>query len=464
MNDNNERFYRAFEDRFRGSCDMIKQRLQVYLPFVTGLREAYADFRAVDLGCGRGEWLELLAAQGLAAQGVDRDEGMVHACRERGLDARKADALEFLRGLADESVTLVTAFHVVEHLEFDEVRALVQEALRVLRPGGLLVLETPNPENIVVGSAHFYLDPTHRRPIPPPLLSFLAEYHGYERVKVLRLQEAPDLSNKNDGSVALLDVLSGVSPDYAVVARKRGDERVRAATEAAFATEHGVTLEWLAERYDRMRDEREEALRAEIGRLAAVAGFAEERVARAERRVREEADRRAQEAEERAARAEREARDAEARAVCAEAAAMRAEEHAMQAERQAREATAMLDAVLHSRSWRVTRPLRALSGACRDGYRRTRAMLARAARPGLGAALRAARSRPRLMKLARSQLARQPRLRAWLYGLLHGVSGGGAPGTASPPSMPEPGSFADLSPRARKLYLQLKSAIEHVRA
>ncbi|HEX7044419.1 MAG TPA: class I SAM-dependent methyltransferase [Burkholderiales bacterium] len=440
---------------------MIKQRLRVYLPFVTGLREAHADFRALDLGCGRGEWLELLAEQGLAVQGVDRDDGMLDACRERALDARKGDALEFVRGLADESVTVVTAFHMIEHLEFDEVRALVREALRVLQPGGLLILETPNPENVVVGCTRFYLDPTHRRPIPPQLLSFLAEYYGYERVKVLRLQEAAELHGDN-GGVALLDVLGGVSPDYAVVARKRGDERVLAATEAAFAAEHGVTLESLAARYDRVRDEREEALRAELGRLAAIAGLAEERVARAERRAREAAEGRALEAEERAARAEGDARDAEARAARAEAAALRAEERAERAENEAREAAAMLDAVLHSRSWRVTRLLRVLSGASRGGYRRTRAMLARLARPVLGAAVRAAHARPRLMRFARARLAGHPRLQARLRGLVHGTPGERTPAAGSP--VPEPATFADLSPRARKLYLQLQAAIEHRRA
>ena len=85
-------------------------------------------------------------------------------------------------------------------------------------PGGLLIMETPNPENIVVATRNFYLDPTHQRPIPPMLLAFVAEYAGFARVKTLRLQESKELVNKGD--VSLQDVFAGASPDYAVVAQK----------------------------------------------------------------------------------------------------------------------------------------------------------------------------------------------------------------------------------------------------
>ncbi|HEX7044660.1 MAG TPA: methyltransferase type 11, partial [Burkholderiales bacterium] len=341
------------------------------------------------------------------------------------------------------------------HLEFDEVRALVHEALRVLQPGGLLILETPNPENVVVGCTRFYLDPTHRRPIPPQLLSFLAEYYGYERVKVLRLQEAAELHGDN-GGIALLDVLSGVSPDYAVVARKRGDERVLAATEAAFAADHGVTLESLAERYDRVREEREEALRAELGRLAAIAGLAEERVARAERRAREAAERRGQEAEERAARAEGEARDAEARAAGAEAAATRAEERAVRAEREAREAAAMLDAVFHSRSWRITRPLRWLSGAVRDAGCGAKQRAKRALTPLLMHTVRIARSHPRMKQCMLLPLRRAPRLEARLRDYVAVREQADEVRRGAPAALED----SELSPRAREIYLELAAAVE----
>ena len=259
MNDN---FYRAFEERYRGSRDLIKSRLRVYLPFVEPLAGKYSEPKAVDLGCGRGEWLELMQESGLDAWGVDLDEGMLAACRERELKVRTGDAVSFLKNLPGASQVVVTGFHIAEHIPFSDLQVLVEEALRVLKPGGLLIMETPNPENIVVGASTFYRDPTHQRPIPPQLLSFLLEYNGFKRVKILRLQESPVLSGGK--LLALLDVLGGVSPDYAVVAQKTGETEILAATNSAFEAEHGFTLECLANRYDQQAEARVNKLQNDL--------------------------------------------------------------------------------------------------------------------------------------------------------------------------------------------------------
>ncbi|HEY8048946.1 MAG TPA: class I SAM-dependent methyltransferase, partial [Ramlibacter sp.] len=177
--------------------------------------------------------------------GVDADEGMLAACRAAGLDVQAGDALEYLRAQGNATAAVVSAFHVAEHLPFDKLRALVGEALRVLAPGGLLVLETPNPENLVVGSSAFYMDPTHERPLPPLLLGFVAEFAGFTRVATLRLHEGL----AQERPVALIDVLAGVSPDYAVVAQKPGP--ASAALDTAFAAKHGVNLNDLAQRWER---------------------------------------------------------------------------------------------------------------------------------------------------------------------------------------------------------------------
>lgn len=242
-------FYRAFEERYRGSCELVKGRLATYLPFVEPLLELYPSAPALDVGCGRGEWLEILVGSGFKPIGVDLDSQMLEACRNSGLCVEQGDALAFMSALPDESQAVVSAFHVIEHIRFDQLRTLVSEALRILKPGGLLIMETPNPENIVVATNSFYLDPTHHRQIPPMLLAFVTEYAGFARVKTLRLQESKVLVNQE--AVSLHDVFDGVSPDYAVVAQKHATDDVLAMTSHPFGFEYGVSLENLLGRWDR---------------------------------------------------------------------------------------------------------------------------------------------------------------------------------------------------------------------
>lgn len=243
-------FYKAFEDKHRGSRELIKTRLGVYKPFVTPLLDVFHDAPAVDLGCGRGEWLEVLRDIGFSGIGVDLDEEMLNAAKLNNLEVELADAVEYLKHQPDDFFSIVSAFHVAEHLPFDALQALVQESLRVLKPGGLLILETPNPENVTVGANSFYLDPTHERPLPQELLSFLPEYYGFARTGVLRLQESKEIGS-NESGLKLIDVFTGVSPDYAVVAQKAGNEQASSLLESVFNQNFGISLESLANRYER---------------------------------------------------------------------------------------------------------------------------------------------------------------------------------------------------------------------
>ncbi len=248
-----ENFYRAFEDLHRGSRELIMERLQVYIPYINPLLALYAPAKALDLGCGRGEWLQLTQSQGFEAKGVDLDDGMLQACIERGLSAIRSDAIDFLSAQPDSSLAIVSGFHIAEHIPFELLDKLVQEALRVLKPGGLLILETPNPENVVVGTANFYLDPTHQRPIPPLLLEFLPNHHGFARVSTLRLQEPGDIKSRSD--ISLMDVLHHVSPDYGIVAQKLASPEVMALFNGAFNEQRGVDLHNLASRFDQRHNE-----------------------------------------------------------------------------------------------------------------------------------------------------------------------------------------------------------------
>jgi SAM-dependent methyltransferase len=241
-------FYRAFEERYRGSRELIKERLTAYLPFVAPLLKVSPAAAAIDLGCGRGEWLEVLTGVGFKPMGVDLDSGMLAACHELDLIVELDDAISYLSRLSDNSQVVVSAFHLVEHISFEQLQAVVAEAIRVLKPGGLLIMETPNPENIIVSTRNFYLDPTHERPIPPMLLSFVAEYAGFSRVKTLRLQEPKELIKKED--ISLQDVFSGASPDYAIIAQKHASDDVLTLTNEAFSRDYGLSLENLLSRWD----------------------------------------------------------------------------------------------------------------------------------------------------------------------------------------------------------------------
>lgn len=268
-------FYSAFENRHRGSRELILNRLAAYLPFIEPLGELYQPAPVLDLGCGRGEWLELLQDKSFQPQGIDLDAGMLASCSERGLSVIQGDAITHLQSMRDASQCIVSGFHIAEHLVFDDLNTLVQHALRVLKPGGLLILETPNPENLVVGASNFYLDPTHQRPIPPLLLSFLPEHHGFARVCTVRLQESVELRKRSN--IRLMDVLGGVSPDYAIVAQKAAAPEVMARFDAVFDAHYGVELHELADRYDGTLDRRMAALDQRLSSAdAQVSGMTDE--------------------------------------------------------------------------------------------------------------------------------------------------------------------------------------------
>lgn len=212
-----EKLYVALEDRFRGSRGEIKERFREYLPYVN------QSAPVIDLGCGRGEWLELLTENGIAARGIDNNTLQVRQCTDRGLDAAEADLFVYLQSLPDESAGAITGFHIIEHLSFNALVLLLNEVLRVLRPGGVAIFETPNPENIVVGSNYFYLDPTHRHPLPTELMEFLFKDRGFENVELLMLHPWESGRVAGEGQLAERFNAYFYGPmDYAVVGRKAG--------------------------------------------------------------------------------------------------------------------------------------------------------------------------------------------------------------------------------------------------
>ena len=210
--------YFSLEDVLRGTPEQIKEQVKVYLPF---LQQAGIDSEILDVGCGRGEWLEVLREAGYHARGIDTNRILVQRCRDLSLDVTEAEALGYLRSLPDGSLSAVTAFHFAEHLPLEALVEFLDEVGRTLNPGGLMILETPNPENLLVGSCNFYLDPTHKNPIPIPTMKLLLEARGFRCEEVLKLHavESAKIEVKDQLTSHLNHFLYGPM-NYAVIARK----------------------------------------------------------------------------------------------------------------------------------------------------------------------------------------------------------------------------------------------------
>jgi SAM-dependent methyltransferase len=411
-------FYRAFEDRYRGSRELIKSRLEIYLPFTEKIKDFDTKPNAIDLGCGRGEWLELLSENGYLMQGVDLDAGMLESCRSKGLQATQKDAMEALKELSDSSCSIVSGFHIAEHLPFDTLQLLIQEALRVLKPGGLLILETPNAENIQVATASFYLDPTHIRPIPSQLLSFLTEHYGFWRTKVLRLQESKELHDAM--SATLMQVIIGVSPDYAVIAQKQAHNEIVSNFDELFNKEYGLSLETLVNRFE--------------NRLSSIQAQASQ--------------------------ADIKATQAQAQATQAQAQANQADMKATQAQTQAAQAWHHYIMVVNSRSWKVTKPLRIAGKIARWFILGATAWLTFSP---------ASRPRKTLKNLAlkiKKHINAHPKLKMQITNILNHFPSLKARlkriGVAPYPlqGIHYPISQDTLSPRTKKIYNDLNAAIE----
>ncbi len=218
-------FYRALEARFRGAPSAIAELMREHLPEVRAVAPLAEGLPLLDLGCGRGEWLALLREEGIVARGVDLLAANVQAGLEQGLEVRYQDVLVALRDSADASLGMVSAFHLVEHLDHAQLRELLHEAHRALAPGGRLLLETPNPQNLIVGSCNFYLDPTHVRPLPPDFLVFLAEFAGFEGVEARPLHpvgEQHRLHDESETARRLNHYLYGPQ-DYVLLATRPAD-------------------------------------------------------------------------------------------------------------------------------------------------------------------------------------------------------------------------------------------------
>jgi SAM-dependent methyltransferase len=224
-----ESVYTAFENRFRGSREELRKRQAADAELFRGLGPV------ADLGCGRGEFMELLREAGVAGRGVDGNRNAVLECREKGLDVVAGDVVEFLRGQGDGALGGVFAAQLVEHLRPPVLAALLAEAHRVLRKGGLLLLETVNARTATAFLEVYIRDLTHERPLHSETLAFLVAAQGFTDVRVEtrapippegKLRVVPwhglpgDAARAINENVERLNSLLFGPLDYAVIARR----------------------------------------------------------------------------------------------------------------------------------------------------------------------------------------------------------------------------------------------------
>jgi 2-polyprenyl-3-methyl-5-hydroxy-6-metoxy-1,4-benzoquinol methylase len=236
--------YLMLELKYRGAPELIKERQAIYLPEFAGRRAV------LDIGCGRGEFVELLRENGVNARGIDLDPDAVVYCQERGLPVTETDATVYLRSLEDGALDGIFMAQVAEHLAPATLQALLSLAFAKLEPGGILVTETVNPLCIYALVNHYLIDPSHVRPLHPELFKFMVESAGFGRTEVRYLSPTPDeirlhhqampasaageereriaLANRNTDK--LNSILFGYQ-DYAIVAtRLAGDITIQDST------------------------------------------------------------------------------------------------------------------------------------------------------------------------------------------------------------------------------------------
>ena len=189
-------FYIAFENRFRGPFDIIKERVSVYVDDLKHL--ANSKSTVVDIGCGRGELLTVLKESSIRAIGVDSNPSSVRSLKARGFEASCEDLSGYFKRTPSGSISAITMLHVLEHLPFDLLLKTFSEIYRVLEPGGVFIAETPNLLNLTVGASTFWIDPTHQRPLHPEVTQFLSDFNGFRPSEIRYLNgistEAYDVS------------------------------------------------------------------------------------------------------------------------------------------------------------------------------------------------------------------------------------------------------------------------------
>ena len=219
--------YFLFENKFRGTLREIRENQIQYLKYYLGKQNI------LDIGAGRGEFLELLNENNISNNGIDVYQDFVDYCKEKGLHVENADALSYLQTLEDNVLGGIFMSQVAEHLDNNYLFDLIEESYKKLENGAYFIAETPNPRVLSTFTNSFYLDPTHVKPVHPETFKFIMEYVGFKHVDILYTKNSKipyklpllngnnieNLQDFNDGINLLNELLFG-SQDYAIIARK----------------------------------------------------------------------------------------------------------------------------------------------------------------------------------------------------------------------------------------------------
>jgi O-antigen chain-terminating methyltransferase len=206
--------YTRFAYRFRGSEDDVRRGLEFYKPFFRKHRNV------LDIGCGRGEFLETMRDIGVTARGIDLSEESIAQCREKGLAAEVADMFPYLAALPEGELDGIFLSQVVEHVDPMQLPGLIRLCAAALERGGILAVETPNPECLAIFATYFYLDPTHARPVPYPLMEFYMEEADFGYIEVHKLSPAAESMPEIAGLPEAFHQRFFGGLDYAIIGHK----------------------------------------------------------------------------------------------------------------------------------------------------------------------------------------------------------------------------------------------------